>query len=477
MAQTIDLIELIRLIWQRKTILIICALIIGILALLISLVIPKKYEAHTSIIIAEDASAKSLSGFTVKAFGLAGLDVPKESTASYTEILQSRRVFTNVIDGLNLRNYYGFPEDGSRDLKLIKEMEERLSISAIRNNVLHLRYIDHNPKTASDISNTFIVELGKYLKTGASNKSVLTRDFINGQISEIQNELESAEVAFKDYLASEDAAAIDEQMLQMVRKAADIQAMKTNDEVSLLLTKENIENEKKLKNVLSKKSAEISDDYKQYEDKWKEPGNLLSTPQISSSDLSELPGEILVDSAVTQLRSSLTELKVKLLDEQITKTGRHPAVVKLNNEIFNLRNLFIDEVSGVMDSRLASLEFERLSLESQIDAYDKVLTGMDSLWTDLPDKSMQYVRLKRDVETLSQTYILLKQQLMEANIEAVRDSEYFDILDVAVPPEKPVKPKPLLNTIAGFILGLVLGIGWIYYDALLLLRKREAGND
>jgi succinoglycan biosynthesis transport protein ExoP len=476
LAQSIDLIELIRLLWQRKIILIFFALIIGILALLISLVLPKKYEAHTSIIIAEDASAKALTGFTVKAFGLAGLDVPKESTAAYTEILQSRRVFTNVIDKLNLRDYYKFPEDRSEDLRLIKEMEERLTLDPIRNSVLHLKYIDHNPKTASDIANAFIDELSKYLKTGASNKSVLTRDFINDQITDIQKKLQSSEEAFKDYLAKEDAAGIDEQIIQMVRKSADVQAMKTTDEVSLQLTKKSIESEKKLKNILGKKSTELSGEYKQYEDKWKEPGNLLSMSQVSSSDLSDMPGEILVDSAVTQLRKSLAEVKIKLLDEQITKTPQHPAVVKLNNEIFNLRSLFIDEVSGVMDSRLASLEFERLSLEAQISAYDTVLAQMDSMWSGLPDKSMQFVRLKRDVEALSQAYLLLQGQLMDANIAAVRDSEYFDILDIAVPPEKPVSPKPLIATIVGIILGLVLGIGWIYYDAVLQLRKREEGN-
>ncbi|MCD6217619.1 hypothetical protein J7L05_07140 [bacterium] len=473
MQDSIDLIELSQIIWRRKGMIIVCGIAVGLISLVISLVMPKEYIADTSIIITESAQAKSLSGFAATAFGVAGLSRPSKSNVSFKEVLRSRNILLKVIDKNNLREYYNHPTDKSRDQHLMREMRENLTISPVRDNVLHLSYVARDSEMASQIANSFIEQLSEFLQIGTSIRAVHTRSFISEQIDTIQNELEIAEEKLKTFSAEEEAVGLDEQIVQMVRNAADIKALRISDEIALSLTHDSIRMEKDFKKTLAGRSLEIEDRFKKYEEVWREPGNLLSSENIKYADLSELPDEFLVDSAVSQLRTHLTDLKIQVLAEKITKTEKHPDVVRLNNEIFKTRDLFINEVGNVLDARLATLEFTRIELEAQIAAYDHVLKGFEENWQTLPDKSMRFIRLKRDVEALSQIYLLLKKQLAEAEIDVVREEDYFNVLDYAVPPDKPGKPKPLKNTLVGIILGIVFGTGWVYYMAIVDVRKRR----
>ena len=471
MQDSFDLIELIKHFSQRRMTIILCAVLVGILALAVSLVLPKKYFADTSIIISENSESGSLSGFAAQAFAVAGLSRPGESQLPYPEILKSRSLLLNVIKSNNLREYYGFNADESSDLKLMREIRENLTVSPVRDNVLHLTYVDKNPEMAAKIANSFIEHLSEFLKSGTMNRAVNTKAFIEEQIDVVKADLSEAEEKLMNFSAEEEAAGIDEQITQMVRNAADIQALKTADEVSLAIVKDSISKERNLKKILSEKNLGINSEYTEYEDRWEKPGNLLAPSDLKNDDLTDLPDIYLSDTAISQLRTHLTDLKIQLLSEKITKTEKHPSVVKLNNEIFKIRNLFMDEMGSVLDSRLASLEFSRIELESQIDAYTQVLDNFESKWLELPDKSMMFLRYKRDVEALSQVYLMLKSMLAEAKIDAVRDEMYFEILDAAVPPDKPGKPKPVMNTLTGLVLGLILGMLWVYFSSVISIRK------
>jgi uncharacterized protein involved in exopolysaccharide biosynthesis len=472
LQEKIDLIGLIQTIWRRKLVVIACAIFAGIVALCVSLILPKEYTAETSIIIQEDLRSSQVSGFTARAFGLSGLNMPTQSSASYTQMLRSNTIFLNVINKINLREYYGFPSGTSADQKLIRQMSENLEIEPIRDQVLRLKYADKDPNKAALIANTFIQVLGDFLKSGTKSRAVYTEDFIAQQIVKVKDELSTAEEELKTFSAEQEAVGIDEQITQMVRNAAEIEALKTQDQVSLAMVRNSIKQEKSLQGSLIKRGPVLKEDYREYENTWRAPGNILSSEHdYSPSDLSDLPDQLLKDTAVEQLRGHLTDLKIQLHEQKITKTEKHPEVVKLNEEISRSRGLFISEVGDVLDSRLASLEFDRINLQSQIGAYDAALAGYDLIWKDLPEKNMQYIRKKRDVEALSQVYIMLKSQLAEARIEVVREGLYFDILDSAIAPDKPEKPKPLMNTLTGLIVGFILGIIYIYISSIAMLRR------
>jgi polysaccharide biosynthesis transport protein len=74
-------------------------------------------------------------------------------------------------------------------------------------------------------------------------------------------------------------------------------------------------------------------------------------------------------------------------------------------------------------------------------------------------RAVQYNILKREVDTNKQLYDGLLQRLKEAGVSAGMNASNIRIVDAAVPPTKPVSPRPFLNLGLALLLGLGCGVG------------------
>ena len=77
----------------------------------------------------------------------------------------------------------------------------------------------------------------------------------------------------------------------------------------------------------------------------------------------------------------------------------------------------------------------------------------------IAERSVQYNILKREVETNQQLYEGLLGRLKEAGVSAGLKASNIRIVDAATPPERPLKPRLLLNLALALVLGLGLGVG------------------
>jgi len=68
-------------------------------------------------------------------------------------------------------------------------------------------------------------------------------------------------------------------------------------------------------------------------------------------------------------------------------------------------------------------------------------------------------RLQRQLEVDKNTYILITEKLEETKISEAGQQENVRIIDYAIEPLYPIKPKKKLNLLLGALLGLGLGIG------------------
>ena len=73
-------------------------------------------------------------------------------------------------------------------------------------------------------------------------------------------------------------------------------------------------------------------------------------------------------------------------------------------------------------------------------------------------KSVQYSILRREVDTNEQLYDGLLQRLKEAGVSAGLKASNIRVVDAAVPPTSPVKPRVALNLVLGLVLGLAGGV-------------------
>lgn len=74
-------------------------------------------------------------------------------------------------------------------------------------------------------------------------------------------------------------------------------------------------------------------------------------------------------------------------------------------------------------------------------------------------ESVQYNILKREVDTNKQLYEGLLQRLKEAGVSAGLKASNIRVVDPAVAPTRPVKPRVVLNLALGLMLGLGFGVG------------------
>jgi uncharacterized protein involved in exopolysaccharide biosynthesis len=66
--------------------------------------------------------------------------------------------------------------------------------------------------------------------------------------------------------------------------------------------------------------------------------------------------------------------------------------------------------------------------------------------------------MRRDIESAQRTFELLSQRASQANIESHANQTNISVLNPAVAPQDPSKPRVLLNTLVSIILGGLLGL-------------------
>ncbi|HBN96783.1 MAG TPA: lipopolysaccharide biosynthesis protein, partial [Firmicutes bacterium] len=93
-------------------------------------------------------------------------------------------------------------------------------------------------------------------------------------------------------------------------------------------------------------------------------------------------------------------------------------------------------------------------------------TGLRSLIAEsearlshLPAKELELARLTRDAKVLEELYIMLRTRNEETRIAEAMQTADVQVIDEAILPLNPVKPRVKLNIAIGAVLGVFLGVG------------------
>ena len=173
-----------------------------------------------------------------------------------------------------------------------------------------------------------------------------------------------------------------------------------------------------------------------------------------AGDYSSLPG---VED--NKLMQDLTERLADLEKEEAaltpTFTNDYPKVKQLQSQIDDVQNVLNQErkraAQRIVDEYKAAVRREALvreAFEQQQQQANRVAA-----------RAVQYNILKREVDTNKQLYEGLLQRLKEAGVSAGVNASNIRIVDAAVPPTKPVSPRPILNLGLALLLGLACGVG------------------
>lgn len=167
-------------------------------------------------------------------------------------------------------------------------------------------------------------------------------------------------------------------------------------------------------------------------------------------------------------RAKLTELEYELRVAELTYGPEAPSVVRLRKEVDLARQQLRKEIDNYLRAvnmnlhpNLASLELERIGLEAQVAALERLAARA-------PEDSLQLQRLTREVSTLNDIVQQLRVSLEQTRMELSRDPNRWEVLENGTLKERPVNKRWKLNLAVGMVGGLVVG------SLLAFLTRRPA---
>lgn len=172
-----------------------------------------------------------------------------------------------------------------------------------------------------------------------------------------------------------------------------------------------------------------------------------------AGDYGSLPG--VVDSKPMQeLTARLVDLERQKAELTPLFADAYPKVKEIQSQIDRVQQLLTEErkraAERISNEYLAAVRRENLITQAFEEQRKQanVVAG----------RSVQYNILKREADTNKQLYEGLLQRLKEAGVSAGLKASNIRIVDAALPPMSPIKPRVGFNLMVGFMVGLVCAV-------------------
>ena len=439
---SIDLGRLFRIMGDHKPVIFGIVGICTLIALVISLILPKQYES-TTLVQTSNAAASSTGAAALAALGGAGASSP---TMNYIELMKSRTVLEPIIDSLDFEDEEKKPDAKSFAKKYLDIKNTKGT------NLIEVSARWGTPEEAQRISQT-VVDNFLLMQTDMSRQTQsLLVTFLEKRIDEAKEASEKAEaklLAFskthKIYSPDDQVKHVLDQMLAFDKSVADFEVSIKSGQASLDAANAALEEQK-----MSSRAYNVSD-----------------------------------NAIVQGLRSQIVAKQVELVGLRQNYTEKHPSVQRAEEELHQLENSLQAEVVASVDSNAVTLNPTQSELLKQqaVAAVGLAVSkaskkAVEEEWGKkeeelgkLPDDVLEYVRLQRDVTIQNEVYLNLVKQSEQHKIQAAKESMDIQVVDAANLPdiERPVAPRKKLITAIGFVIGILLAMGYS-----LLAYRRES---
>lgn len=120
-----------------------------------------------------------------------------------------------------------------------------------------------------------------------------------------------------------------------------------------------------------------------------------------------------------------------------------------------------------LTSTLTPVHPERAAVERQIAAAKAQIGMVNDAIRRLPDAQRNVVRLRRDVTVQTEIYVGLLNSIQQLRVATASKIGNVRVIDRAIVPDEPVRPRPALVTVIAALVGLVLGTCGVIGRAVL----------
>lgn len=199
---TVDVLDLLIILARGKKLIATVTVSATTLALVISLLIPNRYTATTTILppqqtqstaamLMNQLAGTGLGSLAAVAGGSLGL---RNANDLYIGMLKSRTVQDGLIHQFDFQDIYS----DKRLSDARKDFEKYSNISSGKDGLMNISFEDKDPKRAAAVANAYVDQLRNMTQRLAVTEASQRRLFFEQQLQQAKDDLSSAEVALKD---------------------------------------------------------------------------------------------------------------------------------------------------------------------------------------------------------------------------------------------------------------------------------------
>lgn len=265
------------LLFNIKTIIKITLLSTFFLFLILWLVYPRTYRSDVSIMPPESQEGFGGFGSLIGSGDFSSLLTGGMSSATsqlYVEILKSRSAALYVVDKLDLTKLYDAEDRIEAAEKLVDKLNTDISKEGIvkvnvdvKSSLIPLLFSDEDSlkELSALISNTYIEALDSINKEKLSSKARSARLYIEEQIKQTRELLDSAEVALMEFQSKNKTIALSDQIKAAIEGSAELKTEIIKTEIELGLIQSDAGESNRLYNSLNQKLQQLKSQYSKFE--------------------------------------------------------------------------------------------------------------------------------------------------------------------------------------------------------------------
>lgn len=430
--------QFINIIWSRKSVVLWALMITVITTLVVSLLMPKQYLATTSVVV-DQRSVDRVTGLVLPVQLLPGY------IATQVDVISSHKVARKVVDKLKLyespQMQEGFAKsEGIGDIRdwvadrLLKKLEIKPSRES---SVMQVNFTSNDPQLAANIANAFA---DTYIQTSSelqAQPARMSADWFDSQMATLRERLEHAQSVLSTYQQEHGIVEIDGRLdLENARLAE--------------LSKQLVDGQAHTSELQSRKDLLAST--------VKQGGSLESLQEVLSNPL------------IQSLKTELARAEARFAELSKRVDINHPQYKQAKAEVNNLQQKMHSEVnmvlSGIASGVASSIQRDKIMANALAEQKAKVL--------ELKKQHDETAVFNREVENAQRVYDAAMQRGVQSRMESEINQTNIAVLNYALPPQRPAKPKVLLNLILAVFLGGMLGVGAALLAELMDRRVRSA---
>ena len=396
-------------------------------AIAVTLLLPKTYEATVSVLV-DNRDEQSLNQQLMPARQQLGY------MQTQVDIIQSQRVAKQVVHELGLAEgdnvhaaWVKAGSPGTIEDWVAQGVLTKLKVEVSQSSVIGIMYSASNSKYAAAVANAFAKA---YMDTTLNLRVEPTRQ----------------------------AAAWFDEQLKELRKSFEISQAKLaafQREKGILATDERVDIETARLAELSSQSLRATE-------------TTYDTASRQGGDAETLPA-VIANPLVTTLKTEMLRAESKL-QELSTRLGpNHPQYQQQASEVQALR----DRLNAEMRTVVGGVRSATAQSRARAGALKADLAAQKKRVEDLRDARNEAAVLQQDVETSKKAYEAALGRKMVNQVESGARQTNVTVLNPAIEPTFPMRPRVPLNIALGFFVGTLLGLAAIFLLEILDRRVRS----